>query len=361
MTLPEQAVAKAEAGERLNFEEALYLYRNADILDLGRWARKRKEAVSGRYVYYNINRHLNLSNICTASCPLCAFSVKEGEPGGFVLAPEQVEEKIRKSMLDIKGLTEVHIVSSLHPHNDFSYYTEILRRIKELLPKVHIQAFTPVEIVHFSKISGLSIKEVLEKLRQVGLDSLPGGGAEILDDEVRKEICPDKANTAEWIETIKLAHGMGMKTNASELYGHIETLEQRLQHLFTLRDIQDETGGFQAFISFPFHPQHTKLENVEKITSMEALRFMAISRLVLDNIPHLKAFWMMLTMPIAQLSLAFGADDLDGTVEEEKIIHAAGSKTGQRLTTKQIEKIIKETGYIPVQRDSMYNHLVVQE
>ena len=222
---------------------------------------------------------------------------------------------------------------------------------------MHIQAFTPVEIVHFAKISQKSIYEVLTILQQAGLDSLPGGGAEILDDAIRTKICPNKANTQEWIETIKTAHKLGMKTNASELYGHIETIEQRLQHLFTLREIQDETHGFQAFISFPFHPQNTQLDNIKPITSYESLRFIAISRLVLDNIPHIKAFWMMLTLPIAQLALAFGADDLDGTVEEEQIIHAAGAKTGQKMTTAQLQKIITETGYTPVQRDSLYRKI----
>lgn len=351
------AELKAQRGERLNFDEALYLYKNAGLLQLGEWARRAKERKSGREVYYNINRHINLSNICTANCPLCAFSCEEGDPHGFMLTKEDVAEKIKSTIATVKGLTEIHIVSSLHPHNDFNYYIEILKTIKELLPHVHIQAFTPVEIVHFAKISGRSIEEVLTILRDAGLDSLPGGGAEILDDEVRKVICPDKANTAQWIHTIKAAHKMGMKTNASELYGHVETIEQRLRHLFTLRDIQDETHGFQAFISFPFHPANTKFPDVQPMTSHENLKFIAMSRLVLDNIAHIKAFWMMLTLPVAQLALAFGADDLDGTVEEEHIIHAAGAKTGQKMTTAQLEKIISETGYIPVQRDSLYNKI----
>lgn len=351
---------KAQRSERLSFDEALYLYKNAGLLQLGEWARRAKEQKSGREVYYNINRHINLSNICTANCPLCAFSCEEGDPHGFMLMKEDVAEKIKSTIATVKGLTEIHIVSSLHPHNDFDYYIEILKTIKELLPHVHIQAFTPVEIVHFAKISGRTIEEVLAILRDAGLDSLPGGGAEILDDEVRKVICPDKANTAQWIHTIKAAHNMGMKTNASELYGHVETIEQRLRHLFTLRDIQDETHGFQAFISFPFHPANTKFPDVQPMTSHENLKFIAMSRLVLDNIPHIKAFWMMLTLPVAQLALAFGADDLDGTVEEEHIIHAAGAKTGQKMTTAQLEKIISETGYIPVQRDSLYNKIKIK-
>ena len=352
-----EARKKAENGERLSFDEALYLYKYADLLDLATWARRAKERHSGKEVYYNINRHINLSNICTASCPLCAFSCKEGEQNGFMLTKEDVIAKIQDTISQVKNLTEIHIVSSLHPHNDFNYYIDILQTIKKLLPKVHIQAFTPVEIVHFAKISNKSIAEVLSVLKSAGLDSLPGGGAEILDDEVRKIICPDKATTKEWIDTIKTAHKMGMKTNASELYGHLETVEQRLKHLFTLRDIQDETHGFQAFISFPFHPANTKFSDIKPVTSHESLKFIAISRLVLDNISHIKAFWMMLTLPVAQLSLAFGADDLDGTVEEEHIIHSAGAKTGQKMTTTQLRKIIEETGYIPVERDSLYHKI----
>lgn len=357
MQLEQTAIYKAQNGIRLSFEEALYLYKNANILDLATWARKAKERASQNEVYYNINRHINLSNICTADCPLCAFSCKEGEKQGFVLSCADVEKKIKDTIADVKGLTEIHIVSSLHPTNSFDYYVEILKSIKKLLPNVHIQAFTPVEIVHFTKIANKSILEVLTILKEAGLDSLPGGGAEILDDEVRAKICPDKATTKEWIDTIKTAHSLGMKTNASELYGHVETLEQRLAHLFTLRDIQDETNGFQAFISFPFHPANTKFPDITPVTSYESLRFIAISRLVLDNIPHIKAFWMMLTLPIAQLALAFGADDLDGTVEEEQIIHAAGAKTGQKMTTAQLQKIITETGYIPVQRNSLYQKI----
>lgn len=357
MNLEQIAVHKAQNGERLNFDEAMYLYQHANLLDLATWARAAKERKSGKNVYYNINRHINLSNICTASCPLCAFSVEEGDKHGYVLSVEEVANKIKATIAKVKGLTEIHIVSSLNPDKPFSYYIEVLRTIKQLLPNVHIQAFTPVEIVHFAQISHKSIDEVLSILREAGLDSLPGGGAEILDDNVRKLICPDKATSEEWIYTIKAAHKMGMKTNASELYGHVETLEQRLQHLFTLRKLQDEMHGFQAFISFPFHPVNTKFPDIKPVTSHESLKFIAMSRLVLDNIDHIKAFWMMLTLPVAQLTLAFGADDLDGTVEEEHIIHAAGAQTGQKMTTAQLQKIIRETGYIPVQRDSLYNEI----
>jgi aminodeoxyfutalosine synthase len=242
----------------------------------------------------------------------------------------------------------------LHPDKKFDYYLNIVKAVKKTLPDVHLKAFTPVEIVHFAKIANQSIVEVLTRLKEAGLDSLPGGGAEILDDEVRKIICPNKATTAQWIETIKTAHKLGIPTNATILYGHVETIEQRLKHLITLREIQDETGGFQAFVSFPFHPVNTGFPEIKRGSSWEDLKFIAIARLVLDNFDHIKGFWMMLTMPIAQLSLAFGVDDLDGTVEEEKIIHAAGAETRKGITKQDIIKIVSETGYIPVERDTFY-------
>ncbi|MDQ0203898.1 radical SAM protein [Pectinatus haikarae] len=353
-----RARQKACAGSRLSFDEALLLYRKASLLELGQWARAAKERHSGKNVYYNINRHINLSNTCTALCPLCAFSAKQGDARGYILSPEKVAEMISRAMQETPGLTEIHIVSSLCPDTNFSYYTDILHTVRKLLPHVHIQAFTPAEIIYFTKISGLSIKEVLQHLKDAGLSSLPGGGAEILDDSVRQIICPDKASSAEWIETMKTAHSMGIPTNSSILYGHIETTEQRLAHLFKLRAIQDETGGFGAFVSFPFYPQNTKLAElytIKPLTAWENLKFIALSRLVLDNIDHIKAFWIMLSEEIAQLSLAFGADDLDGTVGEEKIIHAAGAKSGSIMTRKKLNDMIVQAGYIPAERDSLYN------
>lgn len=353
-----KARQKARTSSRLSLEDALLLYQNASLLELGQWARAAKERHSGKNVYYNINRHLNLSNTCTASCPLCAFSVKKGDNRGYILSLEKITEIIKRAVQEAPALTEIHIVSSLCPDVEFSYYLDVLHTVRKLLPDVHIQAFTPVEIVHFAKISGKSIKEVLQCLKTAGLSSLPGGGAEILDDNIRQIICPDKASTAEWIETVKTAHHMGIPTNASILYGHIETLEQRLDHLLKLRAIQDETGGFGAFVSFPFYPQNTKLAElypIKPLTAWENLKFIAISRLVLDNIDHIKAFWIMLSEEIAQLALAFGADDLDGTVGEEKIIHAAGAKTGSLMTRAHLSKMIVQAGYCPVERDSLYN------
>ena len=361
MTVLEIAMEKASKGERINFDEAMALYLEGEILDLAQFARNLKEKKSGKEVYFNVNRHVNLTNVCVSGCPLCAFACEEGAKQAFVMEKDDVIKAIRKTAEKTPDLTEIHMVSALHPDKDFDYYLDIVKAVKKELPNVHLKAFTPVEIVHFSKIADLSIREVLEQLKEAGLDSLPGGGAEILDDEVRQKICPNKANTQEWINTIKTAHKLGIPTNATILYGHIETVEQRLRHLFTLRDIQDETGGFQAFVAFPFHPDNTGFSNIKRGGSYEDLKFIAISRLILDNIDHIKAFWMMLTMPIAQLSLAFGVDDLDGTVEEEKIIHAAGAKTKKNITKAEIINIIAETGYIAVERDTFYQPVHIKE
>ena len=352
---------KALTGARLSLSDAMQLYTKASILDLAKWARAAKERHSQKNVYYNINRHINLSNTCTASCPLCAFSVEAGDKSGYILSLDKVADIVKDARSNAAGLTEIHIVSSLCPDIKFSYYIDVLHTVKSILPDIHIQAFTPVEIVYFAKISGLTIREVLQQLQAAGLSSLPGGGAEILDDSIRKIICPDKASSAEWINVVKTAHKLGLHTNASILYGNIETTEQRLRHLFTLRDIQDETGGFNAFIPFPFYPQNTKLAQmypIKPLTAWENLKFIAIARLVLDNIDHIKAFWIMLSEEIAQLSLAFGADDLDGTVGEEKIIHAAGAKAGSLMTRARLSEIITQAGYIPVERDSLYHPII---
>ncbi|WP_196593678.1 radical SAM protein [Pectinatus sottacetonis] len=352
------AEKKAENGSRLNFDEAMLLYNNSSILDLAQWARAAKERHSKKDVYFNINHHINLSNTCTALCPLCAFSVKPGSKKGYLLSLKDIAASVKAAWHNDPHLTEIHVVSSLYPDINFEYYIQVLQTIKNILPQIHIQAFTPVEIAYFAKISSFSIRQVLQKLKAAGLSSLPGGGAEILDDNIRKIICPEKASSAEWINVVETAHSMGIPTNASILYGHIESKEHRLHHLFKLRDIQDKTNGFNAFISFPFYPLHTKLALnyiIKPVTAWENLKFIAISRLILDNIDHIKAFWIMLTKEIAQLSLVFGADDLDGTVGKEKIIHAAGAKESNMMTKDDLTHIIQQAGYVPVERDSLYN------
>jgi len=357
MNIVNMTSEKIGRGERLTFDEALALYQSDDLLKLASLAKFVKERKSGQNVYYNVNRHINLTNICVSGCPLCAFGCTAENEKAYVLELADVKDIVRQTAVDTPDISEIHMVSALHPDKPFNYYEDIVAAVKEILPHVHLKAFTPVEIVHFAKISGLTVQAVLERLQTAGLDSLPGGGAEILDDKVRKIICPNKATTREWIHVITTAHRLGLPTNATMLYGHIETVEQRIQHLITLREIQDQTGGFQAFVAFPFHPAHTGFPEIKRVTAWEDLKMIALARLVLDNFDHIKAFWMMLTLPIAQLSLAFGADDLDGTVVEERIIHAAGATTKTGITKGEIVSLVTETGYDAVERDTFYHPL----
>ncbi|MBQ4404067.1 MAG: CofH family radical SAM protein [Selenomonadaceae bacterium] len=348
------AKEKISSGGRLERDEILALYDDNDLLYLAESARRVKESKTGKKIFYTVNRHINLTNVCTANCPLCAYQCHSGDNRAFTLELADVEKILR----DAAQVKEIHIVSSLHPDKNFSYYVDVVKLVKKILPHVGINAFTPVEIVNFSKISGKSFSEVLSELIAAGVTSLAGGGAEILSDRVREIICPKKCSAAEWLEVMGTAHKLGLRTNASMMYGHIETIEERVDHLLKLRELQDETGGFVAMMLFPFHPENTELGkkfNLRRVGSWEDLKMLALSRLVLDNFAHFKAFWVMLTLPIAQLALNFGADDLDGTIGEEKIIHAAGAKSSAGITRETLEKIILECGYTPVERDSFYN------
>ena len=357
MKILERAKEKISSGERLGFDEILALYEDNDLLYLGESARRVKESKSGKKTFYTINRHINLTNVCKANCPLCAFQCRSGDNRAFTLELDDVEKVVRSQ---VSGIREIHIVSSLHPDKNFDYYVDAVKLVKKTLPHVGINAFTPVEIVNFARISGKSFAEVLSELICAGVTSLAGGGAEILSDRVREIICPKKCSATEWLEVMKTAHKLGLKSNASIMYGHIEMIEERIEHLIKLRDLQDETGGFMAMMLFPFHPENTELGkkfNLQRVGAWEDLKMLALSRLALDNFEHFKAFWVMLTLPIAQLALNFGADDLDGTIGEEKIIHAAGAKSSAGITRQKLKKIISECGYQPVERDSFYNEV----
>ena len=359
MNILDSAKEKISSGGRLNFDEIFALYQDNDLLYLAEAARRVKESKSGKKIFYTINRHINLTNVCSANCPLCAFQCRSGDNRAFTLELADLE-KILLDAAQIKNLSEIHIVSSLHPTKDFNYYLDAVKLVKKILPNVGINAFTPVEVVNFAKISGKSFSGVLSELIQAGVTSLAGGGAEILSERVREIICPKKATASEWLEVMRTAHKLGLKTNASIMYGHIETLEERIEHLLKLRDLQDETGGFVAVMLFPFHPENTELGrkfNLRRVGAWEDLKMLALARLVLDNFAHFKAFWVMLTLPIAQLALSFGADDLDGTIGEEKIIHAAGAKSSTAITRETLRKIISETGCTPIERDSFYREV----
>ncbi len=348
---------KVEKNIRLTKEDAMVLMESNDILSIARLADRVRQKKSGDYVFFNVNRHINLTNICVSRCKFCAFSRDKEDADAYAMSLDEVE-KIARSAMDI-GITEFHIVSGLHPDFPFQYYVDVLSCLKNLMPDVHIQAFTAVEIAYFSKISGLSIREVLTTLKNAGLGSLPGGGAEILNHRVRQAVCSKKATADEWLEVMRTAHSLGLKSNATMLFGHIETIEERIDHLLRLRELQDETGGFQSFIPLPFHPQNTQLTEYKKPSAFESLKMLAVSRLVLDNFPHIKAFWIMLGLKVAQLSLLFGVDDLDGTVVEEKITHAAGAETEQSITREELLQLIYEAGRIPVERDTLYNFIKI--
>lgn len=350
---------RVKNGIRLSKDDAMELMASDDIIHLGQLANTVKERTTGNYAYFNVNRHINLTNICISRCTFCAFSRDKGDPDAYAMTIDEVMDIARSARHT--GITEFHIVSGLHPDLPFDYYHEVIARLKGLMPDVHIQAFTAVEIAYFAKIAGCSIRDILLKLKDAGLGSLPGGGAEILNHRVRDLVCSKKATAEEWLEVMRTAHSLGLKSNATMLFGHVETVEERVDHLLALRALQDETGGFQSFIPLPFHPMNTMLPEYKKPTAFENLRMLAVSRLVLDNFPHVKAFWIMLGLKVAQLSLLFGVDDLDGTVVEEKITHAAGADTDQSITKEELLQLISSTGRIPVERDTTYNIIKVHQ
>jgi len=350
---------KVEHGERLSREDGITLMNSNDILALGQLANTIKEKKTGNYAYFNVNRHINLTNICVSRCKFCAFSRDKSDPDAYAMTLDEVLA-IARSARDL-GITEFHIVSGLHPDLPFDYYVEVISCLKGVMPDVHIQAFTAVEIDYFSKIAKIPVKEVLTRLKDAGLGSLPGGGAEILNHRVREAVCSKKATSEEWLDVMRTAHNLGLKSNATMLYGHVETVEERIDHLIALRRLQDETGGFQSFIPLPFHPQNTQLPDFKKPTAFENLKMLSVSRLVFDNVPHVKAFWIMLGLKVAQISLLFGVDDLDGTVVEEKITHAAGAETEQSISKEELLTFITSAGRVPVERDTLYNTIKIYD
>ncbi len=343
---------KLEAGEPLSFEDGVALFKTGDLLGLGMLAEAFAEGLHGDRAFFVVNRHINPTNYCRNRCAFCAFSKRPREEGGYELTLEEILSAAEEAVG--QGARELHIVSGLHPTWPFERYVEIIKSLKDRFPHVHLKAYTAVEVEHFSRISGRSVEEVLKTLKDAGLDSMPGGGAEILNDRVRARLCPEKTSWQMWLEIHKTAHRLGIKTNCTMLYGHIETIEERVDHLIKLRELQDETGGFQAFIPLSFHPENTKVR-VEPATGVEDLRVIAVSRLLLHNIPHVKAYWVMLGEGIAQIALKFGATDLEGTVYEEKITHAAGATSPQGLSKERLLKLIRDAGKRPVERDALYN------
>jgi aminodeoxyfutalosine synthase len=349
----EPIAEKVFAGQRLSREDGVALYASNDLVGIGQLADFARRRINGNRVYFMVNRHINPTNVCENRCKFCAFSRSKGQEGAYEMTLDQIAKAAEEAVPD--GAYEVHVVGGLHPDWPFEFYIDMVRRMRAVLPPhVIIQAFTAVEIEFYSKISGLSTLEVLGQLKEAGLDAMPGGGAEIFSERTRMEAWDKKTTADDWLRIHGEAHSLGIKTNCTMLYGHIETREERVDHLIRLREQQDESGGFLAFIPLAFHPLNTELSDLPGTTGYDDLKTLAIARLMLDNIPHIKAFWIMVGLKIAQLATVFGVDDIDGTVVEEKITHMAGATTPEALSKDDLVAMIEETGHVPVERDTLY-------
>ncbi len=347
---------KVEAGARLTLEDGLLLSGpDAPLAEVGELANLVRERLHGNAAYYNINTHLNPTNICVYRCTFCAFRADLRESRGYLMSDEQILARGQEA-LDA-GSTEMHIVGGLHHQQPYAWYVNLIGQLHEAYPSLHLKAWTPVEIDWFARMAKKSIRAVLEEMIDAGLGSMPGGGAEIFHPEIRNQICEHKADAGRWLETHRTAHQLGLRTNATMLYGHLEQAYHRVDHLLRLRELQDETGGLQTFVPLAFHPENTGLAHITKASGLTDLRTMALSRLLLDNIPHLKAYWVMLGLGTAQVALAYGADDLDGTVRHELIYHDAGAETPEMLSVGEIRRLIEEAGREPIERDTLYRRV----
>ncbi len=348
---------KVEAGERLTMDDGLLMYDpEIPVNDLGQLANLVREQKNGNAAYYNINTHLNATNICVYRCVFCAFRSDLRSDKGYAMSDEQILQRGQEAT--VNGCTELHVVGGLHHQRKFEWYRDMIGLLHDNYPKLHLKAWTAVEINWFEFLTKRPTAEILQELRDVGLGSMPGGGAEIFHPEVRDQICEHKADGSNWIHIHRTAHQLGIRTNCTMLYGHVEKPFHRIDHLIRLRELQDETGGFQTFIPLAFHPENTGLSHIKKPTAIEDLRTMAISRLMLDNIDHIKAYWIMLGIGTAQTALSYGADDLDGTVRHELIYHDAGATTPEFLSVERLENLIRESGREPIERDTLYRRVV---
>ena len=341
-----------EGGRRLSPEDALYLLDHADVLRIGRWANSVREARWGTRCTYNINRHIHPTNVCVFRCTFCSFYRKPGQEGGYLITPEEAIERAKS--LRGQGITELHMVGGCHPTAKTPYYASLFRAIKQELPDIHIKSLTAVEVAWLARVSKASVRDVLLELKEAGLDSLPGGGAEIFAQRVRDLSCGGKCDADEWLEVHRIAHELDIPSNATMLYGHIENSEEIIDHLTRLRDLQDETGGFMTFIPLAYHADNNEMQVDEGPSGMRDLQVLAVSRLFLDNFPHIKAYWIMLGVELAQMALWFGADDLDGTVVDEHIYHDAGARTPDMLGVGELRDLIEKAGRVPMERDTLY-------
>ena len=346
--------AKLQAGERLTFDDGVRLFEAPDLLAIGWLANREREKRHGARTYFNYNLRLEPTNVCVASCLFCSFArLQPHMPEAYTMSLEQAWDKLRQRAN--QPLTELHIVNGLNPDLPFSYYKDLLRGFKQIRPGIHLKCFTAVEIAYFADLYGMADEQVLRELVEAGLDSLPGGGAEIFAERVRRKICHDKCGADRYLDIHRIAHRLGLRTNVTMLYGHIETMEERVDHMLRARELQDETGGFQAFIPLAFHPDNNQMRKLPAPTAADTLRVHAVARLMLDNIAHIKGFWIATGVDVAQTSLWFGVDDLDGTVQEEKIYHMAGSSTPEGMTTASLTRLVRAAGREPLERDTLYN------
>jgi len=348
---------KLENNVRLSYEDGVKLY-DLDLLTLGKYASKIREEKFGKKTYYNVNRHINPTNICKDVCQFCAYSASRKNPNQYTMTHEEILDTVQNSVKN--GIKEVHIVSAHNPNTGLQWYLDIFAKIRDKFPQLHIKALTGAEINFLSQTYNKTYEEIIDLMIQNGVNSMPGGGAEIFDEQVRKKICGGKVTSEQWLEIHKIWHQKGMQSNATMLFGHIESRENRIDHMIRLRDLQDMTGGFNAFIPLVYQKENNYLKVTKFPTANEILKTFAISRLILDNIPHLKAYWVTSSIKLALLAQEFGANDLDGTIEKESINSAAGAKSSNGMKQNEFVNLIKNSGFIPVERDSLYNELRVK-
>jgi aminodeoxyfutalosine synthase len=353
----EHIASLVEAGKRLSFDEALTLWLNAPLWRLGELAVQRKRQISGEKVFYNKNFHIEPTNLCVFNCKFCSFRQPKGSPKAWDMTMEQVEQMVR-SYRD-KGITEMHIVGGVHPEHGLDYYCDMIRRVKAILPEAAVKAFTAIELSYMIRKAGLTIEEGLQRFIEAGMEAIPGGGAEIFDEKIRAEICPEKGSTKEWFEVHDAAHRLGIKTNATMLYGHIERVEHRVDHLIRLREQQDRTGGFNAFIPLKYRNFGNSMSAIGEVPIVDDLRTLAMSRLILDNVPHIKAYWVMYGKQTTEMALAFGADDIDGTIDDSTKIYSMAGADDQRprMSVDEMHQMVNRAGFVAVERDTHYNEI----
>jgi len=345
--------SKVLNNSRLCKEDGIYIYETQDLIGLGQIANTVRQKRHGNKAFYIYNQHLNYTNVCKNRCDFCAYAKDEGDSGAYVWSIEEIEKRL-SDRID-EPVNELHIVGGLNEALSFGYFIDLLKTVKKVRPKATIKAFTCVEIDYLSNLAGLSIEETIHQLKEAGLEMMPGGGAEVLNSRIHDTLFPKKIDHNRWLQIVKAVHKAGIKTNATMLYGHIETIEERVDHLISLRELQDETNGFSAFIPLAFHSENTQLSHLPPTTAIDDLKNVAAARLMLDNFDHIKAYWVMIGEKLAQVALSFGADDLDGTIIEERITHTAGATSAKGLTKIQMEEMIIQAGFKPVERDSFYN------